>query len=238
MDIVNLTNKHASKVSLHYRRAGLLLAVVVSCAISPAMPSTAKAWSGCNSGWCGFSGSHHLALQAAPRGSFVNKFIEIQANKAEPLDFVFYGDEWYKGGTQLGPYGRYHVGEVAKRLPKVPFPVVLEPHIDPAVNATRRKVLVDALTHLGITDAEIRVVIAYPPSEDLRGDDIERHNVNRDQQLYGNNYFNGLRGIGFGGIGGGGFGRFGGFGFGGFGRFGGFGFGGLGGFNRPLFPGF
>lgn len=221
------------------KRAALLFAAILACGVLGMLPTTAQAWFGCNSGWCGFGGhgGHHLALQAAPRGSFVHKFIAVQANKAEPLDFVFYGNEWYKGGTTLGPYGRYHVGEVAKRLPKVPFPVVLEPHINPAVNEARRKLLVEALLNLGISDAQQRVVIAYPPSEDLRGDDIERLIVNRTQQLYGQNFFNGFRGFGFGGFGG--RGLFGGFGYGGlglggsgFGRFGGFGF------NRPLFPGF
>ena len=61
----------------------------------------------------------------AATGTYINKIIQIQDSKAEMDDFVIYKHMWYMGGTQLGPLGRYQLDLIAKRLPTVPFPVVV-----------------------------------------------------------------------------------------------------------------
>ncbi len=174
-----------------------------------------------------------------PPGAFVRRFQAVQTDKAEASDFVFFLDEWYQGGDKLGPFGQYHLTQVAQRLPSVPFPVVIQPHSDPNLNETRRQVVVTGLTNLGIPDADVRVVIAYPQAEGLRFKQIELVNQNLLFQQAVNNRIGAFRGTGFGR----GFNRFG-LGFGGFGRVGFGGFGGVGGFGgfrggaaRPLIYG-
>jgi hypothetical protein len=109
-----------------------------------------------------------------PLGTFTNGWIEAQHHKAEASDFVFYLDEWYLGGTRLGPAGLAHLRDVIKRLPGVPFPVVIQPHVDEALNETRRMRIVEALVNNGIADAERRVVVDIPQAEGMPGDEAER----------------------------------------------------------------
>ncbi len=160
-------------------------------------------------------------------GSYVYKWKEAQAARADATDFVIFLTEWYMGGEHLGPYGEHHVGYIASRLPTVQFPVLLEPHLDNELNEKRRKIIVDALVNLGIHDAETRVVVAYPQSEALYA---EEGVVSYYQMLFNRNRNRGFGG-GYGGMGGamGGYGGgYGGGGFGG-GYGGGYGGGGFGG---------
>ena len=155
-------------------------------------------------------------IMPEPNGLAVHRFQDIQAAKAEPSDFVFFLDEWYKGGTVLGPYGTYHLGHMLERLPKVPFPVVIQPSHDQELNETRRQQIVTALAKAGVPDPDQRVLIAFPSAEGLYGDEAPRiyANILRPENGYGN--FQG------------GYGFQGGFGFQG-------GSGGYGGFARPGF---
>lgn len=192
-------------------------------------------------GWfcCGFFGRHATPpIPPAPRGSFVRNFQKVQANKAEASDFVFFLDEWYQGKDTLGPYGHYHLTQIARRLPTFPeyVPVVIQPHEDHKLNEKRRMLIVKALLNQGITDAQTRVVIAYPAAEGLYADVAP---LIYTQSLFPNSLYNRFNRLGLGGYGGfgrGGFGGYGGYG-GGFGGYGGFGrgFGGFGGYGaRPL----
>ena len=96
--------------------------------------------------------------------------------------------------------------------------------------------IVKALLNQGITDAQTRVVIAYPAAEGLYADVAP---LIYTQSLFPNSLYNRFNRLGLGGYGGfgrGGFGGYGGYG-GGFGGYGGFGrgFGGFGGYGaRPL----
>ncbi len=110
----------------------------------------------------------------APNGSSVRAWFGKQAALAEEDDFVIYSHEWYMGGIQLGPYGQYHVSRIIHRLPSVPFAVILQVDGKPDVILNRRLVIVNALLHAGITDAEQRVVVDFPKAEGLRGDEIPR----------------------------------------------------------------
>jgi hypothetical protein len=98
----------------------------------------------------------------AVTGTYTRQLFDQQAAKAEADDFVIYKNEWYMGGTHLGPFGSYHITEIVRRLAEVPFPVVIQPQIgDPALDLTRHDVVVRALAQAGVPDAEQRVIIAY-----------------------------------------------------------------------------
>src|SRR5262249_14760298 len=89
-----------------------------------------------------------------PLGVKGHRLQERPASEAEDDDFVIYKHEWYKGGRALGPYGTYHLGEIIKRLPVTPFPVLLEVATDdPELNEARRALVVSRLTLAGIPNA-------------------------------------------------------------------------------------
>jgi uncharacterized membrane protein YgcG len=164
----------------------------------------------------------------APNGSFVRQFQLVQTNKAEMDDFVIYAHEWYMSGKDLGPYGEYHVVQIAQRMPFVPYPVLIEVSLSAELNECRRRLVIERLASFGVTDAANRVVLGRPEAEGLNGPESFR--------VYQGLLFNtGQGGGGGNGFGGNNFG--GGFGGGGLGGgFGGGGFGGgLGGFPFPSY---
>src|SRR5579875_1154886 len=110
-----------------------------------------------------------------PDGWFLHKWQDAQAAKAEADDFVIYKHEWFKGGTQLGPYGNYHLLQILRRLPTVPFPVLLEVETqDPARNEMRRAVIISYLAQAGIPDPQSRVLLGIPEAGGLYGDEAPR----------------------------------------------------------------
>lgn len=154
----------------------------------------------------------------APSGTYVNQIVNVQAMKAEADDFVVYKHEWYMGGTELGPYGRYHINLMVQRLATVPFPVMLQADADSAVNEARRQMLIYYLSLAGMPDAEHRVVVGFPEAEGLYGEEAERiyPQMIQGRQLGGSgaqtefgpfnnrtNPFGGFRGTFRGGLGGG-----------------------------------
>src|SRR5262245_33366191 len=86
-----------------------------------------------------------LAAQPAPAGTYINKYIQIQETKAEMDDFVFYKHMWYKGGTILGPLGRYQLDLMTARLAETPFPVVIETSKNEKLDEQRRDVILALL---------------------------------------------------------------------------------------------
>ena len=84
-------------------------------------------------------------VQPALPGTYVNKMFKIQAAKAEMDDFVLYNHMWFKGGTELGPLGRYQLDLIMRRLSTVPFPVVIETSKEATIDAARREVIVALL---------------------------------------------------------------------------------------------
>jgi hypothetical protein len=151
-----------------------------------------------------------------PPGAFVQRLDTMQIDKAEADDFVIYKHEWYMGGKELGPYGRYHLQLIARRLPSVPFPVMIQVAEDAALNEARRKAVVQMLQSAGLTDAEQRVVLGYPEAEGLYGEEAEQayqRMIQLNQNPFGlgnfgplgNNRFLGNRNFFRGGLGLGGF---------------------------------
>jgi hypothetical protein len=113
-------------------------------------------------------------MMPEPNGSFVHKIQDVQVGKAQASNFVIFLDEWYKGGSVLGPYGAYHVNRIALKLPEAPYPVVIQPSPDGAVNEARREHIVAALAKCGVTEPEHRVIVAYPDAEGLYGEEAPR----------------------------------------------------------------
>lgn len=109
-----------------------------------------------------------------PTGSHVRRLDTLQIDKAEADDFVIYKHEWYMGGKELGPYGRYHLQLMARRLPSVPFPVMVQVSDDANLNEARRRAIVKMLQDAGVSDAEQRVVLGYPEAEGLYGEEAEQ----------------------------------------------------------------
>src|SRR6266511_1128316 len=104
--------------------------------------------------------------QPAPPGTYVNKVLQVQESLAEADDFVLYRHMWLKNGTELGPLGRYQLDLIAKRLPGVPFPVVIETSKNDALDEARRDVVLTLLGARGLADPS-RVIVAFPTAEGL-----------------------------------------------------------------------
>jgi hypothetical protein len=155
-------------------------------------------------------------------GVFVREYQYRQTTKAERDDFVIYNQEWYLNGKELGPFGQYHLDQIIQRLPRVPFPVVVQLDPDPDLNKARWEVIVAALGKAGIPMPETRVFIGRPEAEGLYGDEAPRiYGQMISSPSYGHGGGYGY-GTGFGGFGASGsLGGFGG-GFGGLGGFGGY----------------
>jgi hypothetical protein len=148
-----------------------------------------------------------------PLGAHLNRFIQVETAKAEATQFVFFLNEWYMGGVELGPMGSRHLAAVAKALPQTQFKVVLAPCGNPAVDQARRSLLVQGLAQHGIANADGRVVIDFPEALDLAGEQADRvyyrwlysdtNNLNRNQLGYGWGGIGGWGGMGgWGGLGG------------------------------------
>lgn len=146
---------------------------------------------------CAFDKCPNLPPGAMPQasGSYLRRIQDVQSTKAEADDFVVYKHEWYLGGTQLGPYGRYHLQQVAQRLPNVPFHVTVQGTPDGKLNEQRRQEIVKSLLAAGVNDAEQRVVVGYPEAEGLYGDEAA---LAFTQMMQGGSGFGGFIGNGFG----------------------------------------
>lgn len=164
---------------------------------------------------------------AAPVGTYQNEFNRRQADKAEADDFVIYHYEFNEEGTDLGPAGTRHVLQLGHRLKdNPPHPVVIEATGNPAIDQSRRNLIVTRLMNAGVVDAEQRVAIGLSAAEGLYGDEAPR--IYNSLIRVGNYGFNANGGFGAGG----GYGGYGGFGAGNFsggfgyiGAFGGYGYG-------------
>jgi hypothetical protein len=112
-----------------------------------------------------------------PNGSSVRDMMEVQAANAAADDFVIYLHFWaYEGdGTTFGPFGQWQWNEIVRRLPTVPFPIVIQPNgHDKLLDEARRLCLINQLGKLGFADAPHRVIIATPIAEALYGVEAPR----------------------------------------------------------------
>ena len=61
-----------------------------------------------------------------PLGQVSDAFWETQQTNAEAADFILYDYEFVGETATLNPMGRDHMTQIARRLPHVPFPIVIE----------------------------------------------------------------------------------------------------------------
>lgn len=195
--------------------AGLGLAAAGCAASRPTVPDGCEPGPGF--GKCGgrLSWMHNLCVDncsdipkgaiPAPAGAHTLNYLNRQVDKAEADDFAIYYNEWLEGTTEFGPFGTTHFEQIARRLPSVAFPIVIQPVDDKELNAARKVTVINLLAKAGIENAKDRVVVAYPTAEGLSGEQGERI---YPQIFQGG----GGAGGGFGGIGGFGGGQLGGFG--------------------------
>ena len=170
-----------------------------------------------------------------PAGAYVQQWRENMVQEAQQRHWLITRNEWFDGGSQLGPEGRRHVNRIAEAMKLQPNWVVLE--TEPvalqmgasyedalqdheALQAERFDAIVTALTEAGNVDAASWVVFEDDRSVGVRG--IEAPIIFNRQFMNGGGGNRGGIGRGMGGQMGGGLG--GGLGGGGFG--GGFGGGG------------
>lgn len=109
-----------------------------------------------------------------PAGVYNCEWQTAEIARAAQDKFVIHRDEWYQGGSTLGPDGRRHITWLAGQLPQVSSPVIIATDEDESLNAPRRKAVIDALTLLGIPDAGTRVILGYSEAEGMYGPDAVR----------------------------------------------------------------
>jgi hypothetical protein len=111
--------------------------------------------------------------QPAPSGTYTNRWAFLQEQKAELDDFVIYQNQWFRGGTELGPMGRYYLDMIANRMARHPMPIVIETSRDDRLDEARREVLITLLERRGLRDPS-RVIVAFPIAEGLLGEEAPR----------------------------------------------------------------
>jgi len=110
-----------------------------------------------------------------PAGVYNCRWTNEQAARAEQDKFVIHQMEWFSGGDQLGPDGRRHIEQIAKRWGEVPYPIIVSASDDSSLNTKRQQIIVETLTRLGVDDADRRVKVGYPEAEGLYGTEAVRY---------------------------------------------------------------
>jgi hypothetical protein len=128
-----------------------------------------------------------------PNGQISDAHWETQQTNAEAADFIFFDHEFVGETAELAPGAKRHLESVALRLEHVPFPVVIEQSpndTNPELDQARRKVIIEQLAKIGITNSEKRVIVANAFPAGITAIEGER------------NYYNGILRSGAGGGGG------------------------------------
>lgn len=153
-----------------------------------------------------------------PLGTLSDPVWQAQERNAEASDFVIHQHEFQGNTARLNPAGEAHVKQLAVRAARMPeFPIQIEPsmttrregdeygypiHKNPELDKKRRELVVHALTAMGLTDAERRVVTApatAPGYEHFEAERAYYRGFNNNFGAFGNNFNNGGFGTGFGG---------------------------------------
>ncbi|MFO0975987.1 MAG: hypothetical protein U0996_06285 [Planctomycetaceae bacterium] len=161
---------------------------------------------GCGTSWWPWSKKYYPASRYAipdvmPLGAVSRAHWHMQETNGEAADFVIYRNEFVENSSELTPYGRDHIMEIAARMPSAPFPVIVQRTMnnsDPELDQIRRDIVVRVLTDLGNPDADRRTVVSQPYSNGINSMEAEQ-DYGRFRNVRGFNNFNG----GFGGGGGG-----------------------------------
>ena len=161
-------------------------------------------------------GPHRNIHTEPPLGSISDDVWRTQEHNAEASDFVLYQHEFKLNEVRLNTAGEDHVKQIADRIANGDnFPVVIERsnttarpdteyklpvHPNPELDMQRRTLIATALTRLGVSDADERVVVAPAFAAGFQSQEAI--------SAYGQGFSLGGGGGGFGGGGGGGGGFF------------------------------
>ncbi len=137
-----------------------------------------------------------------PLGSISRAHWHMMETNGEAADFVIHYNEFAHNSSELTPYGRDHIAEIAARMSSSPFPVIVQRtmfNADPELDRIRRDLVVRVLTDLGNPDADQRTVVSQPYSNGINSMEGEQDlgRFRQSRGILGNN-----------GGGGGGFGAF------------------------------
>lgn len=164
---------------------------------------------GCHHNACGPGGlaGRRTAFSPAhdrpfPHGQVSDSFWETQQTNAEAADFILHDHEFVQNSALLTPGAKRHLESVALRLEHAPFPVVIERSefgARPEMDEARRRMVVEQLARIGVTNAEARVVVAHSFAPGITAIEGERAYYSN----LGGNFANGAGGgRRFGGFGG------------------------------------
>lgn len=152
----------------------------------------------------------------APAGAYVSQWRGVMSYGAQEQHWVVTRNEWFDGGSQLGPKGQQHVQRIAQCHLAEPHLVVIETEpvalemqqsyedalqSNQRLQLDRRNVVVTALANAGVPDADQWVVFAEDNTVGVRG--IEAPQVFNSQFGGGGRGNRGGIGRGQGGMGGG-----------------------------------
>ena len=114
---------------------------------------------------------HSMAVpDTVPLGSISRAHWHTMQTNGEANDFVLHRNEFVDNTSELSPYGRDHIAEIAARMSSSPFPVLVQRsynNSDPELDAIRRQLVVRVLTDLGNADADQRTVVSQPYTNGL-----------------------------------------------------------------------
>ncbi len=163
--------------------------------------------------FCGGGAARSMAVpDSIPLGAVSRAHWHMMETNGEAADFIVHYNEFVDSSSELTPYGRDHIQEIAARMAAAPFPVIVQRSLnnsDPELDRIRRDLVVRVLTDLGNPDADQRTVVSQPYSNGINSMEAEQdHGRFRQSRGRGGAQFGGG---GFGGGGGGGGGGFGGF---------------------------
>lgn len=105
-----------------------------------------------------------------PLGAISRAHWHMMETNGEAADFVIHYHEFVDSSSELTPYGRDHIAEIAARMSSSPFPVIVQRHkfnADPELDSIRRDLVVRVLTDLGNPDADHRTVVSQPYSDGI-----------------------------------------------------------------------
>jgi hypothetical protein len=127
---------------------------------------------------------HHLTTDHGPMhdrpfplGQVTDAHWETMQTNAEAADFIFFDHEFVGDTAELAPGAKRHLEQVALRLEHTPFPVVIEESTlsdKPELDQLRRRVIVEQLARLGVTDIDKRVVVSSAFAEGFTSVEGER----------------------------------------------------------------
>jgi len=111
-----------------------------------------------------------------PLGAITRAHWHMQETNGEAADFILHRNEFVDNSSELSPYGRDHIAEIAARMPSAPFPVIVQRSLnnsDPELDQIRRDLVVRVLTDMGNIDADQRVVVSQPYSDGINSQEGE-----------------------------------------------------------------